>query len=182
MNSSASGKRLYILVGIFLFLIFLGFYDYLGGFNRQVEVRLVAKGAYVVAGTYFEGNYDDDTLRHLFDEARSYLDQKQLDGLLAVVNFNESETKKGQIKQLIGVATEQQAMAVPKNLSVDTFRASQVVRAVVCAHPLVMPKPESVNEEIRSYAKEKGFELADYTIEQYISEEEIWIDAPVIKK
>ncbi len=172
-------KAFFILI-VALSVLGISIYYYLGGFE-PIAVAEIHQQPIRIGGAYFEGKYDSDTLLHLFDQVSSYI-RKNPATYLAVVNFRQYEDKRGRIRQFIGFTGNTFPLPLPSGIQIDTFMMQASVRATIKRHYWVRPKPSAVDQEIADYAQLHNLTLGDYTLEQYISDREMWIDIPIIKK
>ena len=165
-----------LLVFIILFII----YYFLGGFNT-VEIQVTDAENYVVAGKSYRGPYKEDILRDYFFQMRDYVERDQIRGTVSVVNYGLEYGSTDSVDQLIGVLINTSSSPVPEDIQIDTLRVQKVVRAIVHAHPIVMPRPDQVIDKIKSFAKEHDLSLREYAIEQYVEEDKIWVDVPLVQ-
>jgi hypothetical protein len=153
-------------------------YFYLGGLNN-VAVSVENVGDYNMVGVKFSGKSNSDTLETAYLEARDYILNGELDGVLTMIHYKDSTLKKGHIKVFVGVKLNKGTSEIPSHYGRLTIPARKAVRATLEAHNIVMPNSETVEERINEKAKELNFDLLDFTIEQYVNEEIILIDIPV---
>lgn len=165
-----------LFVGFPIILILLVIYYQLGGFNR-IEIQQVETDHYIIAGKTYKGRFQEDTLKNYFFQMNELVANDQLEGTVSVVSYGL--TPSDSIHQLIGVRIHGSPYPLPKAIQLDTLLAARVLRAIIRAHPIVMPSPEQVVEKIKAYAQENAFSLKDYSVEQYIAEDEIWVDIPL---
>jgi effector-binding domain-containing protein len=163
-----------------LVLILSVIYYFLGGFNT-IEIQVVDAENYVIAGKSYRGSYQEDLLKDYFSQMKAHVDRDQLRGTVSVVNYGLEYGSTDSVNQLIGVLMDTPFSPVPEHIEVDTLMAQKVVRAIVHAHPVVMPRPDQVIDKIKSFAKEHKLTLREYVIEQYIEEDKIWVDVPLVQ-
>lgn len=169
-------KTLYF--GLPLLAVLLIVYYYLGGFN-QTEISLEETDAYVIAGYSYSGPYREDELQQLFFQVKDFVDSGTLEGTITVLNYDNEFAAGDSIQQLIGVRLAATPRQKPEDLQLDTIPAGKVIRAVISAHPLVMPHPQDTHEKIINFAREQSLELGDMSIEQYVGETELWVEVPL---
>lgn len=169
----------YIVPIASLLIIFLIVYYFLGGFNT-IEIQIVNAENYVIAGKTYQGPFEEDSLKNIFFQMRAYIDHGQLQGTVSVVNYDLDYASVDSIHQLIGILVDTPASG-PEDIQTDTLIAQKAVRAIVHAHPIVMPRPDQVIEKIKAYARENAITLKDYSVEQYIADNEIWVDVPLVQ-
>lgn len=156
----------------------LGVYFFLGGLNR-VEVTVENVSDYNIVGIRFKGNGDSDTLRNAFFDAREYVQEGRVDGVLTLIHYKDTTLTDEQVNVFVGIKLSQGTSDLPEGYQRLTIPARRSVRATIKAHNSVMPNSETVEERMLEKAEELRFELSDFTIEQYISETVIMIDMPV---
>ncbi|MFP4089731.1 MAG: hypothetical protein ACLFT3_05455 [Cyclobacteriaceae bacterium] len=174
-------RRKYVITALLIFIILSSFYYYLGGFNT-VKMSLATAEPYVVAGYSYDGRFDEDQFEDLFFKVREYTEMGLFPGNITVVNYDLLDEDQDSIRQLIGVRLEGDPLSIADSLAIDTIEAGRVVRAEIEAHPLVMPRPDKINRQIIDFALGQGVKLQDLTIEQYVSENRIVIDAPLLEE
>lgn len=169
-------KTLYL--GLPLLLIFFLIYYYLGGFNKT-EIMLEETETSIIAGYSYRGPYQEEVLQELFFQVKDAVDSGALAGTITVINYDNEFAAGDSIKQLIGVRLARMPLQMPQQMQVDTIPAGKVVRAIIQAHPLVMPHPEDTFEKIINFARKESLELGDISIEQYVSEKQLRVDVPL---
>jgi len=168
-------KLLLILLPISLILLLV--YYSLGGFQAPV-IHLRPTDSYVVAGQEYVGTFEYDKLQEYFLRMKNYLDSGVIKGRVTVINYQVGDLPEDSIHQLIGIRLVDSA-SPPTDLLTDTIASGEVVRAIVRAHPLVRPTPEQTIEMITDYAAARQLSLEDKVIEQYLEEDELWVEIPV---
>jgi len=156
----------------------IAIYFYLGGLNK-VEVKVESISDYNLVGFHFQGEGDDKTLREGWEEAKELVQSGRLDGTVTVLNYKDSTLEDGHVKVFMGVRLNAGTSDLPENYERITIPAKRTVRAVINAHNSVMPNSQTVEKRLLEKADELRLELQDFTIEQYLSEQELWIDMPV---
>lgn len=167
-----------LIVAIPLTLVIVLVYDYLGGFN-ETAISLVESEDYVVAGYVYRGPYRQSALQDLFFRVQDFVESGTLVGRVTVLNYQFDIAAQDSVHQLIGVRLDNLPLNLPEGITIDTVRADKVVRATIRAHPLVMPNPEDTQQKILDFARQASLDLADLVLEQYVGEEEIWVDVPL---
>lgn len=153
-------------------------YFYLGGLNK-VEVTVENVKDYNIVGIKFKGNGDSDTLRNAFFDAREFVREGRVDGVLTLIHYKDTTLTDEQVNVFVGIKLNQGTSDLPEGYQRLTIPARRAVRATIEAHNSVMPNSETVEERMLEKADELRFELSDFTIEQYISERVIMIDMPI---
>ena len=82
-------RRTIIWVAVF-FTICLVTYAYLGGL-REVKISVISEDVYHMVGNRFTGQIESDTLKDMFLSAKKRIEDKQVDGTLAILYFKDAE-------------------------------------------------------------------------------------------
>lgn len=167
-----------LIYGLPILLVLLIIYYYLGGLNNTL-VSVIKTDNYVVAGYEYIGAYKEDELQDLFFQVSNLVDTGTLAGTVTVVNYQFQNMKRDSVHQLIGVQLTESPSDLPEGIKVDTIFARSAIRAIVQAHPLVMPHPEETQQLLLEYAQDQSLDINSMTLERYIGEDEIWVDLPV---
>ena len=156
--------------------IFSYFYFQLGGISN-IEKNTVDVDNYLLIAMPFKGRYNSSELEEIFYSARAIGDQ------IVIINYPlpGDSTRDGFISQLIGTRVSEVPTNIPIGFQPKTIEIAKVVQAKIDAHNLVMPKPNEIEEALRTYAEEQKLSLESYTIERYISNRELIIEIPIIQ-
>lgn len=171
-------KRQYIGMTLAITAVIIGVgYIYLGGLNK-VEYSVENVLDYNLVGRHFEGKSDDRQIEQAFFEAKDLLSDGRLNGTLALINYNDTSLAEGDVKMFIGVLLKERVDALPVDYDRLTIPANRAMRATIGAHNVLMPSPETIEDNLRKEAQEYALELQNFTIEQYISDRQLLIDMP----
>ncbi|MDF9795684.1 hypothetical protein OKW21_000947 [Catalinimonas alkaloidigena] len=171
-------KKKLVMIGLPLIVLILLIYYFLGGFN-QVEIQRVTVDDYYFTGHLYRGPYQEEELKSQFFQMHEYVETGTLNGIVGVLNYDIENLSEDSIQQFIGVILDEKTQQIPTGLEQDTVFANEALRAVIRAHPIVMPNPDQVVDMIRSQARDRGISLKEFSIEQYVGEQEIWVDIPL---
>lgn len=169
------------LIFIILAVVFaaLGFaYVKLGGLNEPF-FSVVDNPGYYITGKYYKGHYNDQAIEDIFYEVKQQLKEGSLNGILTIVYYQDPIASEGKVENFIGIANRQKASDIPKGFEQRKIVAGKVVRATIHAHNTVMPLPETVKEKLAAFAREKGLDLRDISIEKYFSDRKLVVEMPV---
>lgn len=170
-------KKITLIALPVLALIVLAYY-LLGGFN-QIEIQKVKVDDYHLVGHYYEGPFKEKELKSYFFQMQDFVENETLQGTVGVINYDANQSAEDSIRQFIGVILDKNSQQIPSGLRQDTIPAREALRAIIRAHPIVMPNPVQVVEKLRAKAGEDKISLKEFSIEQYIGEQEIWVDIPL---
>lgn len=168
-------------IGLLLAIIAVGallFYAYLGGF-RTIEISISERDSYHLAGHFYAGKYDRDTLKNLFFSAKEFVAENSITGTLAIVNYLPTNVEEDTVAVFIGVLLEDSFAITSQDWETRMIKAGKVISANIKAHAAVRPFRETVEEKIEEYALENGYTLKPFTLELYKAEDELQIDRVV---
>ena len=171
-------KKVTLLAILVAVLVLAIGYFYLGGLNK-VNVSLESVSDYNLVGVHFEGMPKSDTIEMAFFQAREYVQNNRLDGVLALIHYNDTTLAKDRIKLFIGVHLNKGTSDIPEEYERLTIPAKRTIRATIEAHNVVMPSPKTIESKIKEMAEGLNLKLQDFTIERYLSERELLIEMPV---
>lgn len=174
-------KKTITLIGILAIAAITAGYMYLGGLNK-IEYSVENVSDYNLVGLPFKGNGDDPKIEEAFFQAREYVENGTLDGILTLVHYNDTTLVDKEIKLFIGINLSKGTSNLPEGYQRLTIPAQRAMRATIEAHNVVMPSPETIEDNLIEKAKESGFRLQDFTIEQYMSEQQLIIDMPALSR
>lgn len=160
-------------LSIFLGLVVLAVYAYLGGFN-PVAVSIQTNNQYTIIGNYYIGAYDRDSLQMLFFEAKEHLEKSKKDGILSIVNYRSGE-ESDSVEMFVGILSKSNN-GHPAHWETIHLQAEKAIRAKISAHNLVMPTRPSIATKIQTFADKNNLTLQPILIEKYISENQLEID------
>lgn len=168
-------KRIITIIGVSLIVLITAAYFYLGGLN-SVEYTVENVSDYNLAGVPFQGKAKSKAIEEAFFKAKDYIADGTLDGVLVLVHYNDTTLADDEQKLFIGIKLDAGASNLPAEYSRITIPAQRVVRATIEAHNSVMPSPQKIEENLKQKAADLSIELQDFTIEQYISANQLIID------
>lgn len=163
------------IIGISVIVIITAVYFYLGGLNK-VEYTIENVSDYNLIGVPYQGKADSSVVEEAFFLAREYIEDKAVEGTLVVIHYNDSTLAKDEQKLFIGIKLDQGLASIPHGYSRITIPTTRAVRATIEAHNIVMPSPQTIENNLREKAAQANIRLQDFTVEQYVSENQIIID------
>ena len=171
-------KKQYIgITALVTIIIFGTLYIYLGGLNK-VEYTVENVSDYNLVGRHFQGKASSNEVEAYFFEAKSLLADGRLNGTLTLVHYNDTTLSEEEVKLFIGVILKEGIDALPTDYDRLTIPAQRAMRATIEAHNIVMPSPQTIEQNLREKAEEYTIRLQNFTIEQYLGEKELLIDMP----
>ena len=165
-------RKLLWTIAVLLIVALAAFYI-LGGFN-EAKLEVTEVNAYKVAGNYYEGIYERDTIAALFFKSKGILDAKILSGDLTVINFGVFT--EDSVHMVVGILLEKQAVEIPEGIEVIDIKGGKMIRATIESHNVVMPTREKIEAKIEKFASENELSVADTTIERYVADDKLIIE------
>jgi hypothetical protein len=95
-------NRKFLLTGLVIISLAVGFYAWLGGFNTP-EITQITTTEMLVAGKEFKGSVKSEELGKLFHEAGKLVEEKTIPGELGNIMYNNPEKNNDSIRAFIGV-------------------------------------------------------------------------------
>lgn len=168
-------KRIITIIGVSLIVLITAAYFYLGGLN-SVTYTVENVSDYNLAGVPFQGRAKSKDIEDAFFKAKEYLENGTLEGVMVIVHYNDTTLADGEEKLFIGIKLNGGMSNLPPEYSRITIPAQRTVRATIEAHNSVMPSPKKIEENLRQKAADLSIALQDFTIEQYVSANQLIID------
>lgn len=168
-------KRRVTILGISAIVIITAVYFYLGGLNK-VEYTIENVSDYNLIGVHYKGKADSSAIEDAFFQAKEFIEDDIIDGTLVVVHYNDSTLIDDEQKLFIGIKLNQGLASIPHGYSRMTIPTRRAVRATIEAHNVVMPSPKTIENNLREKAEEASIRLQDFTVEQYVSANQLIID------
>lgn len=167
-------RRTIIWVAVF-FTICLVTYAYLGGL-REVKISVISEDVYHMVGNRFTGQIESDTLKDMFLSAKKRIEDKQVDGTLAILYFKDAERGRDSIECFTGILLGMKPEKVPAGMEYKAFNSNGAVKARFDGHRLVTPNPAEIKEKVDRYAQKNNLKLQQIFVEKYFSDNAIEID------
>lgn len=164
------------LVAFFLMLLVVSAYwgfDKLGG-NNPIKIQKIEANPESLAGKTYSGTPQDEKLALIFEELET---QKGLHPGTFIHTIYEIEPA-GKLDTMIVFVGINQALPIPE-LEFRKFEEKSYLLAKITGNRWVMPGPDTVKEALDNFAKENGLSLSGVFIDKIISEEEVYVIAPI---
>ena len=174
-------KYFIILAGVISIALF-ALYWYFGGFEK-IKVQEVKEGKFYkinLWGKEYHGNMNDTTWKKMFMEIRDDIIHGKLSDPITIVYFRKPELheKKIRIDAFIG-AGKLNGLPAPGDLEEKTITRQGALRVRLTMHPIVMPGPEKVRQEINAYATRNHITLDTLLIEKYFHDNSLDVEIPI---
>lgn len=167
---------LYILLTVVCVgVISTSVYYLLGGFKEVILVT-AQNNIYSIAGKEFKGKASNDTLRLYFNEMKNILETGKMKGDLCLINYQDENLADNEVHHFIGILLGEGTSEISGGLSVRELENKTSFKAALVMHPLVRPNSEKVQAQIYEYAQEQGYELENYSIEIFFSDDSMMVE------
>jgi hypothetical protein len=170
-------RKIVLIIVSFLLIVGMITYIALGGLTKPAISTIQVSG-YTMAGIAFKGMASNEELLQLFNQTRTFHQEKKLPGTLAALYYDTQASEKGEVDAFVGVLVNDTTASLPEKYTYKHIEARQAVQAKITTHYLVAPSPEKIRASLLNYAQEKGLPLQELVIEQYLEESHILIEIP----
>ncbi len=179
MNLKTQRNLYALLIVVLLGIIGTSVYSLLGGFD-EISILHGPGERKSIIGKYFKGYYAHPDIEEMWKDSKALLDNGEIAGFLAVVNYQNDSLSNDEVEQFIGVAIAGGMAEVPAGYEVLETDLTQRVFISLPMHPLVRPRPHKVEDMIQKYANENGLTLAKFTIELHYRDNSLTVEAPIV--
>lgn len=163
------------ILGISAIIIITAVYFYLGGLNK-VEYTIESVSDYNLIGIPYQGKADSSAIEEAYFRARDLVQEGKIDGTLTIIHYNDTTLAEDEQKLFVGIKLNKGISDLPSGYARITIPTTRIVRATIEAHNSVMPSPKAIEDNLREKADQANIRLQDFTVEQYVSENQIIID------
>lgn len=164
------------LVAVLLVLLVVSAYwgfNKLGG-NNPITILKIETNPESLAGKTYFGTPQDEKLAMIFQELES---QKGLHPGTFIHTIYEIEPA-GKLDTMVVFVGINQALPLA-DFEFKRFEENSYLLAKISGNRWVMPGPDTVKAALVKYAEENGLNLSGIFIDKIISEEEVYVIAPV---
>jgi len=159
-------KKLLVVVIILVGVSVLS-YALLGGF-KSLEVQVQTNPETLILGIAYSGKINSDSLQNLFMEARDIVENSPEASAIAIAYYGEANEETGMVNNFIGVElSANKTDLTHKDWKIRRFNAQNSVTGCISANILVMPTPEDMLTELRTFSKEQQLQSDTVFIEYY---------------
>ncbi|PRY11034.1 DNA gyrase inhibitor GyrI [Pontibacter ummariensis] len=168
-------KFFYVMAGVAILILVL--YTYLGGFTAP-DVTVVELETKYVAGVPFEGSVEDEALGRAFQRAAKVVEQKELEGVLGSVYYNNPDTSGDSLRAFIGVIVPDPNVTLPEGYELRTVQGGKKVVHVE-ANANIALLPGKLYEAAFDYADTENLKLEDFYVEWFPEEDIGVLEVPI---
>ena len=167
-------RRTIVWVAVF-FTICLIIYAFLGGL-KEVKLSVISEVVYHMVGNEFNGQIESDSLKAMFMGAKKLVEDREVEGTLAILYFKDAEHGNDTIECFTGILLRTKPEKIPSGMQYKAFNSNGAVKARFDGHRLVTPNPAEIKEKVDRYARQKNLRLQPIFVEKYFSDNAIEID------
>lgn len=160
-----------------LFMVGLGIYYQLGGFN-EVEYTIEPRDGIKLMGRTYRGTPQDEQLGNTFKEIEALI-QKNPGSNLHTLYYSEPAGKLDTLLVFVGVEYQDHMDRLKYNLELKTIPCTQVIVANIKAHRLVMTGPDQVKRGIEKFARKNEVVTQGIFVDRIKGEGEVEVIAPI---
>ncbi|WP_215225161.1 hypothetical protein [Echinicola shivajiensis] len=158
-------------------LLGVGAFSYLGGFEK-IPIQKQSIGTFKLYGLTYRGTPQDELLKKTFEQVER-LKEANPEGVMHTIYYIEPAGKLDTMKVFVGLDRLDDKLG--KDWEEKTIEADQVLVADLKVNKLVMPRPETVKDELREFAADNGWGLQELFIDKLLSEDHVQVIAPLRK-
>lgn len=162
---------------VLLFLVGLGIYFQLGGFN-EVKYSIEPRNGIKLLGRTYRGTPQDEQMVNTFREIEALI-QKNPGSNLHTIYYSEPAGKLDTLLVFVGVEYQDNLDKEKNKLELMTIPCTRVILADIKAHRLVMAGPDQVKRGIEKYAEEIGVLTQGIYVDRIKGEGVVEVIAPL---
>lgn len=175
-----SRTKKFLIGGGVIFLLLVAAYVYLGGLNTIEVVEVEVQGNYKIVGVDYTGRPASKEMRDTFETLRGHILDGSIQGRLALVYFNDVETKKGEYQMFMGILLDEIPESYPEAYRMMGIELQRAIQANITVHNVVMPSPNTIESRIEDYARKQGYPLQPISIELYEPDNTLRVQIPMV--
>lgn len=169
-----------VLIAIFLGAIVTSAYYFLGGF-KEVKVYKLDSENRTIAGKLFVSHYTDEAPIEFGTRCRKMIENGEIDGNLAIINYKNDTLPETHIAQFIGIKLNSDMAEIPHGFEIREIETGQRYAVFLSMHVLVQPRPHKVEAMLYGAAQEDGNELQDLFFQLRYPDNSLSVEAWVQK-
>lgn len=169
-------KYIYLsIIVVCLIIISTSIYYVLGGFEK-VEIFFFEGTSRAVIGK--EHYMSNRNFRQKMDSARIDIQEGKLKGMLTAVLYQSDTIPQDSILCFIGASQDDinGVVRMPAGYQYKHFKTDRIYKIFISQHPLVMPKPEEIEQMMEIKAIEEGELLQPVTFELYYEDNSLSVE------
>ena len=168
------GKIFLLIAGLILFGF--GIYWQLGGFNK-ISFSIKERQDIKLLGLSYRGTPQDEQLGITFQTIEKLI-EKYPETTLHTIYYTEPAGKLDTLEAFVGVEYSD-LFEIKENLEIVEISCTQIIEADIQAHKLVMPSPNSVEDELEAFAMDNGLTTQGIYVDKIIDKGHVKVLAPL---
>lgn len=164
MNLKQSKVFYLSLMVLFVSVIVLSIYSLLGGF-RDVQVEHRPPVSRVLAGKQFLEHYGNNDWIKFGQRCKELLDAGDVNGTLIIISSYSDTIPENFLSRYVGIILNDEMVEIPADFEIKELKSSERIVADLDMHVIVQPRPDKIENLIKSTAKSSGVELEDFFVE-----------------
>ena len=171
-----------VLIPLLFITVIVAAFVYInaGGFSEVDVITKTSEKKYIVGKT-FEGSVKNDAFSSLFTEIEKLKSDKNYNGYLGAIYYNNPENSKGEIDAFLGVIMRD-SVSAPLRYEVRSIPSTLIVEGNVKASNLFGISINKVYKAIFKFADEKELTLEERYVEWFSSKDEFTVQVKIIDK
>ena len=141
-----------------------------------MEVFDLEGGTKNIAGIEFRGAFNNPTLEENWNLVRSVVLEKAIEGNITLLDYPKDSLPNNQIHQFIGINIEGTMAEIPSSFEVRTYEYERKLAVFLSMHPLVRPRPQTIQRLISEKAKELGYTLLPFYVETHFQDNSLIVE------
>ncbi|QDH79050.1 hypothetical protein FKX85_08365 [Echinicola soli] len=170
-------KKTVIIISILAVLGFVAF-AYLGGF-KDYPIEVKQGESIQLYGLTYRGTPQDKGLKTTFQKIEAAL-AEEAEATLHTIYYVEPAGKLDTMKVFVGL--DQANDRIEADWEEKVFPENQFLVADLRYNKWVMPRPETIKEDMQAFAEENHLTLTGIFIDRLLHEDHVQVWAPIAKK
>lgn len=160
MNIRTKRNFYLALIGVFVTIILVSVYYFLGGF-QEVKVYQLEPTRRTVVGKFFEDAGSRPAAEHR-RHIRSIVEDGEIGGLLTEVIYLNDTVANEELGRFVGITLEEDMAEVPQEFEIREFTSDTRYAVFLAMHFLVQPRPHKIEGMLYEKAAAEGKELENF--------------------
>ncbi len=159
-----------------MLLLFVGVYQFLK-YQKPLEIEIVEMETFKIYGKYFEGDWQDESLKSYFRLADSIA--KKGDLISSAIYYNDPNEEDGYMKTFVGVLASTNP-EIPVFDEIREMEKGKYLFGKISHNYFQMPS--RIYIEMENFAKDNSVEIGEFSVEQYFSDSLMIVYIPIISE
>lgn len=157
-------------------LIFVALYQFIKS-SKPLDIGIENTKGFVIHGNYFEGDWKDERIKnyHLIADSIAKLKGRTS----TAIYYNDPNEDDGFLKAFVGISAEGEELD-PVFEEVRKIERGDFIYGKISNNYFQIP--QRIYLEMEEFAKDKGHEIGEFSVEQYFSDTLMLVYIPIIAK